>query len=266
MVETAEYRHVNNLTYNNHLRIAQLQTQAAFITSDWIKNIVKRGPLNTDGSGYDSRFLFASGAQSIYMLGNKTPHVPNPDGDQWTDNVDEGDGTNGDGTFVQVPDVATPTGWHRATPLPTPSTYPITAESVSTLEATLLPTIGAYRRLNCEGTWTNNQLTHDALLVSQYTNNTGPSVIPDKETDAYPGGFPSVAGGTACTDTDSDGMPDAWETARGLNPNSSADAATDRDADGYTNIEEFIYAIGATSVVSATLNGAIKLLGSVKIQ
>jgi hypothetical protein len=41
------------------------------------------------------------------------------------------------------------------------------------------------------------------------------------------------------TDTDTDGMPDAWETFFGLNPTSAADATGDPDGDGLTNLQEF---------------------------
>jgi pectate lyase len=41
-------------------------------------------------------------------------------------------------------------------------------------------------------------------------------------------------------DTDGDGMPDAWETSHGLNPNDPKDGALDTDGDGYTNVEEFL--------------------------
>jgi hypothetical protein len=41
-------------------------------------------------------------------------------------------------------------------------------------------------------------------------------------------------------DTDGDGMPDAWETKYGLNPNSASDATGDFDHTGYTNIEKYI--------------------------
>jgi hypothetical protein len=41
-------------------------------------------------------------------------------------------------------------------------------------------------------------------------------------------------------DTDLDGMPDSWESARGLTPTNAADSSLDRNGDGYTNIEEYI--------------------------
>ena len=41
-------------------------------------------------------------------------------------------------------------------------------------------------------------------------------------------------------DSDLDGMPDSWESDRGLNPFNASDAALDRNGDGYTNIEEYI--------------------------
>ena len=40
-------------------------------------------------------------------------------------------------------------------------------------------------------------------------------------------------------DTDSDGMPDQWEIAYGLNPSSSGDANLDPDGDGLTNLQEY---------------------------
>src|SRR4051812_40146299 len=40
-------------------------------------------------------------------------------------------------------------------------------------------------------------------------------------------------------DRDGDGMPDVWESANGLNPDSAADAATDLDGDGISNLAEY---------------------------
>ena len=41
------------------------------------------------------------------------------------------------------------------------------------------------------------------------------------------------------TDTDMDGMPDAWEVQHALNPNDPVDASVDTDSDYLTNLEEF---------------------------
>ncbi len=57
------------------------------------------------------------------------------------------------------------------------------------------------------------------------------------------GGWETMAAGALPTDTDGDGMPDAWETRYGLNPNDPSDANADRDGDGYTNLEEYHHSL-----------------------
>jgi hypothetical protein len=56
------------------------------------------------------------------------------------------------------------------------------------------------------------------------------------------GGYPVLAGGTAYTDTDKDGMSDDWESSRGLNPNDPADRNAIGEG-GYTNLEVFLYSL-----------------------
>jgi hypothetical protein len=53
------------------------------------------------------------------------------------------------------------------------------------------------------------------------------------------GGYPAYKGNPVL-DSDVDGMPDAWEKSNKLNPNDRSDAAQDLDADGYTNVEEYL--------------------------
>ena len=61
------------------------------------------------------------------------------------------------------------------------------------------------------------------------------------DTPSDVGGWPEYQGGERLTDTDNDGMPDAWETANGLNPNDASDAVKYTiDSKGwYTNIEVY---------------------------
>lgn len=54
------------------------------------------------------------------------------------------------------------------------------------------------------------------------------------------GGWPALASATAPQDTDHDGMPDVWEREHQLDAANPADGSDDRDADGYTNVEEYL--------------------------
>ena len=56
------------------------------------------------------------------------------------------------------------------------------------------------------------------------------------------GGYPDYRG-TPYTDSDNDGMPDAWEKKQGLNAKDAADASLDKDKNGYTNIEEYLNSV-----------------------
>jgi len=47
-------------------------------------------------------------------------------------------------------------------------------------------------------------------------------------------------------DTDSDGMPDEWEQANGLNPDDPADGNGDMNNDGYTNLEDYLNSLAYT--------------------
>ena len=46
-------------------------------------------------------------------------------------------------------------------------------------------------------------------------------------------------GAQPVADSDADGLPDTWETSRGMNPNDPADASADADGDGQTALAEF---------------------------
>ncbi len=75
---------------------------------------------------------------------------------------------------------------------------------------------------------------HLAAAVPKNYLVTATATDPDGNTSPFSGTIAVLA-----VDTDGDGMPDGWESARSLDPNSPADANTDADGDGYTNLEEF---------------------------
>jgi len=54
------------------------------------------------------------------------------------------------------------------------------------------------------------------------------------------GGWPNLKSAPAPTDTDQDGMPDAWEKSKGLNLQDSADAKALKLDKNYTNIEVYL--------------------------
>ncbi len=66
------------------------------------------------------------------------------------------------------------------------------------------------------------------------------------------GGWPELKSAPAPADSDHDGMPDAWEKKFGLDPQNANDNAQDKDADGYTNVEEYLNDTDPTEFIDYT--------------
>jgi hypothetical protein len=79
--------------------------------------------------------------------------------------------------------------------------------------------------------------------------------IPTNENDAPISGPGPVAGGTSPTDTDNDGMPNAWETANGTNPN-VADHNGDANGNGYPNLEDYLNSLAGLTIPPGGGGGA----------
>ncbi len=145
--------------------------------------------------------------------------------------VDNWQDRNMDGVF----DPAEITDYNAATRETTPYPYPeLTLNPGKTLLETNLPTVGAtlpYRD------------PVDCYMVDEVMSyGKKGALISNEETLIY--GAPStwkVWGGNTRVDTDNDGMPDAWETANGTDPNKN-DAMV-KASNGYTNIENYINSI-----------------------
>ena len=79
----------------------------------------------------------------------------------------------------------------------------------------------------------------NSVIVSEVKKQQGRVINSPKEV----GGYPKLARAAAPVDTDRDGMPDAWEKAKGLNPRNASDGNKDRNGDGYTNVEEYLHSL-----------------------
>jgi pectate lyase len=235
VLETAQatMHYVNNIHYNwSYFATETLGAQS----SDIIGNLWKAGPLTRGAQAYEMHFSDGAGGAappnfvgppSVYLFGNKGPNQSNPLGDQWA-------AANQITCYQCAPVGPVPLSWRRSTPLPTQE-HPITADDVNNLENMLFPTVGASQRLDCKGNWVPNRDAVDTRLINEYRAGTG--IIPTSETQV--GGFPSIDHGTACVDSDHDGIPDAWEIAHGLNPKDPSDGPK-LNRDGYTNLEHFL--------------------------
>ena len=76
----------------------------------------------------------------------------------------------------------------------------------------------------------------DTRIINDVRNGTG-SLI---NTQSQVGGWPELQSGTRETDSDYDGIPDAWETEFKLDPNDPLDARATTFVTGYTNLEVYL--------------------------
>ena len=76
----------------------------------------------------------------------------------------------------------------------------------------------------------------DRRIVDEVKNGSGRLIDSQWEVGGWPG-YPSMR---PPADSDRDGMPDQWEKAAGLDPRDPSDSSSDRNGDGYSNIEEYL--------------------------
>ena len=62
------------------------------------------------------------------------------------------------------------------------------------------------------------------------------------------GGWPELRTSPPPPDTDLDGIPDAWEDAHQLDRNDPSDGTGDADADGYTNLEQYLNGVVESAI------------------
>lgn len=222
---------INNVVYNWKHRIGSTRSATRI---DYLNNYFKDGPMSNfdeliwyeDCSDSHPDWVCPLPEPSIYIDGNITlPLFPDPTVDNWQ-------------VLKHFKTLAPlPLPFRRQTRLTQPE-VPVIVHSAVDAFASILNDVGANARLDCLGNWVSNLDTVDVRLIADATNGTGHTNPIDTPDDV--GGYPVVNSGTACIDSDGDGMPDEFELLYDFNPSDPADGPQDLNGDGYTNVEEYL--------------------------
>jgi hypothetical protein len=237
-------------------------------TYDYIGNVFKQGPngpiceILPASESLSSTYRFYPGVPSLFVSQNVGPSDPSG-----TNNaallykVDPND----DDEHPQIPLAPATSSNYIARSSPNAAlTAPITVYSPgsggSSLATTLWTTghplygpIGASRRLDCSGNWVAARDLFDQGVQVRFQNNSifGPSSELDSayaQSNRMVNGvattWPNVLAqlnanlGSACADSDGDGIPDAYEIAKCGSATCLPGSAT--AANGYTNLENYL--------------------------
>ena len=201
---TADIR--NNVAYDWGTHAAQFSDKRGRHGVNVVGNYFKPGPSTSEPDRYElDVYPYGHGGAALYVTGNIGPHRPRSDLPD-RDSVDP----EGRRWLVSNP--------HPAPPVTTTSAAQA-YDDVLAKAGVRVPTLDAV----------------DERIIREVKNGTG-RIIDDPD-DV--GGWPDLRAGTPPPDTDHDGMPNAWEQARGLNPRRD-DSAGKREGLPYTNVEEYL--------------------------
>lgn len=198
----------NNVIYNYGVAVGWITNDKGSASLNYVGNYVKPGP-NSDISRYEmeiDRRASEEGTVAVYVEGNLGPN--RTDDSQPQERVVKPDGYD---FLVEQP--------HKAAVVTTTGAQEAYQQVLANAGATL-----------------PMRDSVDHRIVQEVINGTG-QIIDDP---AQVGGWPVIAGGTPPTDSDQDGMPDAWEQQYGFSPTLGSDGNMDADNDGYRNVEEYL--------------------------
>ena len=248
LMQSGKWSVIRSLYIDNKTRNPKARGSHEFINSvlyNWAENGYIMG--DTEGRSESNLmgnyFIYGPSSSDDSHITRTTPAFHVYAEDNWVD-----DNTNGvlDGYLL--------TDYKTATVASEPFDHPGVGELLSAREAVdhVVQYVGASLRRD----------TVDKFLIGQLTSfGTDGQIIDTEDDNGIINNVGTVNGGPAPLDTDRDGMPDQWETDRGLDP-TVADDAGDDDGDGYTNIEEYLNCLasggeGCDFNVTIDCNGVI---------
>ncbi|MFK8003316.1 MAG: hypothetical protein AB8H86_27345 [Polyangiales bacterium] len=217
---------INNLNYNHAFRLVNVHNGAQV---NHINNASIAGPHTSDRASTSNKVHTGTEGTErarIYTAGNYiSDFLTEADADNWISWT----------TFPGESNPAPPSN-RVMTPFPMLGAA-IPIRTIEDIRENLPDEVGAFRTLDENGNIQVFRDSVDELLIAEYR--AGVETVYGYPTD--PSGFvyPEIPSSEPYPDRDGDGMPDAWESANGFDPD-LADDADDADGDGYTNLEEFL--------------------------
>ncbi len=221
----------NNVVYNWGGRT----TDGGAHQVNFVGNYYKRGPVNGITTLLNPQYGGFPGTQQYYMAGNIL--------------------LNGSTTVTNQTTLLS-IGTENGGTLPQNSTPPYSATVAAPFfpsYATIHTATNAYKQVLSDVGCNLPQIdAHDTRVINETLNGTysvtgsvsGKKGLPDTTADL--GGWENYGNEVrpAGWDTDGDGLPDWWETIKGLNPASAsgsfADGNADPDGDGYTHLDDYL--------------------------
>jgi pectate lyase len=196
-------------------------------------NVGNGGPTRVDGSAAEA------GGTKLYLSGNWGPRSPTGSTNDWSGHdVNTWDfyELKHDGSTHLVDQAQ----YDAGKPFPAP---PVTMDAVSNLLEAVLAGAGACKP---------SRDVIDQRVVNSVRGKTGTSRV------STTGPWPDLAQGAPAppTDSDHDGMPDAWEKVHGLNPNNARDGSRVA-ANGYTFVENYLNELAGEPILRSDQPSAI---------
>jgi len=160
------------------------------------------------------------GGTKVFMEGNLGPNRFSEDADDWSNGVFNLDYWKRDGSS-HFPE-ASQTQFRSETPFVAPAVTTVPARE---LKSAILPIVGASKPARDE---LDTRIVKDVMDVTGNIDKIGVG-----------GPWPVLTGGLPPTDSDHDGMPDAWESAHEFDPTNPQDGPR-TTTNGYTNVENYL--------------------------
>ncbi len=182
-----------------------------------------RYPIGMDPSTLPSGAILLNPDNYLYVRDNLGPFRETTTADEW---AIVGSGYDPSAYWIRQADRR----YQKASPWPD-AAVPTTASSATTLRDLITATVGA------------NAPIRDGLDQRAISDAYSGNGIIRRAKDWSDSWLPALPSSTAApADRDGDGMPDAWEQARGLDPDRAADGA-EATATGYTWVEVYLNAL-----------------------